>query len=112
MSAFRTIAAAALTVTLAGAGAQVAAAAEELSAVYVMSDSPGDKGFNDSAAAGFRRAEKEGVRIKLLQASPSDPQLWRQNLEATSDGGTWSVIFTGPGMHDNLAAVAPEPRSR
>src|SRR3984957_11901170 len=108
MSAFRTIAAAALTVTLAGAGAQVAAAAEELSAVYVMSDNLGDKGFNDSAAAGFRRAEKEGVRIKLLQASPSDPQLWRQNLEATSNSGTWSVIFTGPGMHDNLAAVAPK----
>ncbi|HXT05624.1 MAG TPA: BMP family ABC transporter substrate-binding protein [Roseiarcus sp.] len=85
-----------------------AAAAAKFSAVYVMSDNLGDKGFNDSAAAGFHRAEKEGVRIKLLQASPSDPQLWRQNLEATSDGGAWSVIFTGPGMHDNLAAVAPK----
>lgn len=82
--------------------------AETFSAVYVMSDNLGDKGFNDSAAAGFRHAEKEGVKIKLLQASPSDPQLWRQNLEATSDSGTWSVIFTGPGMHDNLAAVAPK----
>ena len=81
---------------------------ETFSAVYVMSDNLGDKGFNDSAAAGFRHAEKEGVKIKLLQASPSDPQLWRQNLEATSDSGTWSVIFTGPGMHDNLAAVAPK----
>ena len=85
-----------------------AAAAPKFSAVYVMSDNLGDKGFNDSAAAGFHRAEKEGVRIKLLQASPSDPQLWRQNLEATSDSGAWSVIFTGPGMHDNLAAVAPK----
>ena len=85
-----------------------ASAADTFSAVYVMSDNLGDKGFNDSAAAGFRKAEKEGVRIKLLQASPSDPQLWRQNLEATSDSGSWSVIFTGPGMHDNLAAVAPK----
>ena len=83
-------------------------AADSLSAVYVMSDNLGDKGFNDSAAAGFRRAEKEGVKIKFLQASPSDPQLWRQNLEATSNSGSWSVIFTGPGMHDNLAAVAPK----
>ena len=107
MSASRVLAAA-LSVVMAGAGAQIAAAAEKFSAVYVMSDNLGDKGFNDSAAAGFRRAEKEGVRIKLLQASPSDPQLWRQNLEATSDSGTWSVIFTGPGMHDNLAAVAPK----
>lgn len=82
--------------------------AETFSAVYVMSDNLGDKGFNDSAAAGFHHAEKEGVKIKLLQASPSDPQLWRQNLEATSDSGTWNVIFTGPGMHDNLAAVAPK----
>ena len=107
MSASRVLAAA-LSVVMAGAGAHIAAAAEKFSAVYVMSDNLGDKGFNDSAAAGFRRAEKEGVRIKLLQASPSDPQLWRQNLEATSDSGTWSVIFTGPGMHDNLAAVAPK----
>ena len=86
----------------------MASAANTFSAVYVMSDNLGDKGFNDSTAAGLRRAEKEGVRIKLLQASPSDPQLWRQNLEATSDSGAWSVIFTGPGMHDNLAAVAPK----
>jgi basic membrane protein A len=97
----------ALATALAG-GAAYAVAAEKFSAVYVMSDNLGDKGFNDSAAAGFHRAEKEGVRIKLLQASPSDPQLWRQNLEATSNSGTWSAIFTGPGMHDNLAAVAPK----
>lgn len=83
-------------------------AADKFSAVYVMSDNLGDKGFNDSAAAGFRKAEKEGVRIKMLQASPSDPQLWRQNLEATSNSGAWNLIFTGPGMHDNLAAVAPQ----
>ncbi|HEV3042419.1 MAG TPA: hypothetical protein VGY52_00945, partial [Roseiarcus sp.] len=51
----------------------VAGAADNLSAVYVMSDNLGDKGFNDSAAAGFRHAEKEGVKIKFLQASPSDP---------------------------------------
>ncbi len=99
----------AAAVLAASAGGIIAAsAADTFSAVYVMSDNLGDKGFNDSAAGGFRRAEKEGVRIKLLQASPSDPQLWRQNLEATSDSGSWSVIFTGPGMHDNLAAVAPK----
>src|SRR5579883_1096909 len=101
-----TIAALALVASL-GASSFVHSA-EKFSAVYVMSDNLGDKGFNDSAAAGFRRAEKEGVKIKFLQASPSDPQLWRQNLEATSDSGAWSVIFTGPGMHDNLAAVAPK----
>ncbi len=100
-----------MLLTLAGlfcAGLGTAVAAQKFSAVYVMSDNLGDKGFNDSAAAGFRRAEAEGVKIKMLQASPSDPQLWRQNLEATSDSGAWSVIFTGPGMHDNLAAVAPK----
>ena len=32
-------------------------AAPKFSAVYVMSDNLGDKGFNDSAAAGFHRAE-------------------------------------------------------
>ncbi len=90
------------------AGLGAAVAAPKFGAAYVMSDNLGDKGFNDSAAAGFHRAEAEGVKIKLLQASPKDPQLWRQNLEATSDSGSWSVIFAGPGMHDNLAAVAPK----
>lgn len=89
-------------------GAAPIASAADFSAVYVMSDNLGDHGFNDSAAEGFARAEKEGVKTRLLQASPSDPQLWRQNLEAVSNAGNWSVIFTGPNMHDNLAAVAPQ----
>ncbi|WP_167434323.1 BMP family lipoprotein [Mesorhizobium helmanticense] len=88
--------------------AGAANAADKLSAVYVMSDNLGDMGFNDNAATGFARAEKDGVRTRLLQASPSDPQLWRQNLEAVSNSGEWSIIFTGPNMHDNLAAVAPQ----
>jgi len=87
-----------------------ALAADKFKVVYVMSDNLGDKGFNDSAAAGFKKLEKDGdgVEAKLLQASPSDPQLWRQNLEAVSNAGTYGIIFTGPGMHDNLAAVAPQ----
>lgn len=85
-----------------------ASAADKFSAVYVMSDNLGDMGFNDNAKTGFDRAAKEGVKTRLLQASPTDPQLWRQNLEAVSNAGTWSVIFTGPNMHDNLAAVAPQ----
>lgn len=85
-----------------------AAAADKFSAVYVMSDNLGDMGFNDNAATGFARAQKEGVKTRLLQAPPTDPQLWRQNLEAVSNSGDWSVIFTGPNMHDNLAAVAPQ----
>mgnify|MGYP006090403957 FL=1 len=83
-------------------------AQDDFSAVYVMSDNLGDMGFNDNAAAGFARVEEEGVRTRLLQASPTDPQLWRQNLEAVSNSGDWDVIFTGPNMHDNLAAVAPK----
>ncbi len=82
--------------------------ADDYRVVYVMSDNLGDKGFNDSAAAGFHRLEEEGVTVKLLQASPTDPQLWRQNLEAVSEAGNWDIIFTGPNMHDNLAEVAPQ----
>src|SRR5688500_2005718 len=78
------------------------AAQDEFSAVYVMSDNLGDMGFNDNAKTGFDRAEADGAKVRLLQASPSDPQLWRQNLEAVSNSGEWSVIFTGPNMHDNL----------
>ena len=46
----------------------------------------------DQAAAGFAE------RSAALAAEP------RGDL----DSGAWSVIFTGPGMHDNLAAVAPK----
>jgi basic membrane protein A len=74
---------------------------------YVMSDNLGDRGFNDSAKSGFDQSAAQGVSTKLLEASPDDPQLWRQNLEATSSSGDYDLIFTGPGMHDNLAAVAP-----
>ena len=84
------------------------AQADEFSAVYIMTDNLGDHGFNDSAATGFHRAEEEGAKVRLLQASPTDPQLWRQNLEAVSNSDDWNVIFTGPNMHDNLAAVAPQ----
>jgi basic membrane protein A len=108
MRALKTLLTAGIVAAVASGGVLVAKAAEKLSAVYVMSDNLGDKGFNDSAAAGFRKAEKEGVRIKLLQAAPTDPQLWLQNLEATSNSGTWGVIFGGPGMHDDIAAVAPK----
>ena len=83
-------------------------AQDNFSAVYVMSDNLGDMGLNDNAAIGFARVEEEGVKARLLQASPTDPQLWRQNLEAVSNSGNWDVIFTGPNMHDNLAEVAPK----
>ena len=81
---------------------------DNFSAVYVMSDNLGDMGFNDNAAMGFARVEEEGVKTRLLQASPTDPQLWLQNLEAVSNSGDWDVVFTGPNMHDNLAVVAPK----
>lgn len=84
------------------------ATAQDYSVVYVMSDNLGDMGFNDNAATGFRRAEQDGVSVRMLQASPSDPQLWLQNIEAVSSSGDWDIIFTGPNMHDYLAQVAPE----
>lgn len=105
LKAFAAIAAALAAFAIAGGSA---ASAKPFSAVYVMSDNLGDMGFNDNAATGFKRAAKEGVKTRLLQASPTDPQLWRQNLETVSNSGDWDVIFTGPNMHDNLAAVAPQ----
>lgn len=100
----------ALTLAACGAGASDENGPEgDVSVAYVMSDNLGDRGFNDSAKAGFDRAAEEGsAEANLLEASPDDPQLWRQNLEATSSSGTYDLIFTGPGMHDNLAAVAPQ----
>lgn len=113
----RSLAAATSLLALAGATACGSSSASEgspgsgggdFSVAYVMSDNLGDNGFNDSAKSGFDEAQAEGVTTKLLEASPDDPQLWRQNLEAASASGDYDVIFTGPGMHDNLAAVAPQ----
>lgn len=98
----------AVSAALTGLMSGAVLAQDDFSAVYVMSDNLGDMGFNDNAASGFNRAAEEGVRVRMLQASPTDPQLWRQNLEAVSASGDWDVIFTGPNMHDNLAAVAPQ----
>ncbi|MHB1288545.1 BMP family lipoprotein [Georgenia sp.] len=109
-----TAASAAIVLTLAACSAESNAQesgtsdADDFSVAYVMSDNLGDRGFNDSAKDGFDRAAEEGVATKLLEASPDDPQLWRQNLESTSASGEYDLIFTGPGMHDNLAAVAPQ----
>lgn len=91
-----------------GSGDSSGSGSDDFSAAYVMSDNLGDKGFNDSAKSGFDKAADEGVTTKLLQASPDDPQLWRQNLESVSSSGTYDLVFTGPGMHDNLEAVAPQ----
>lgn len=108
-------AAAALAITSAlvlsacgGSDSSSSSGSSDFSAAYVMSDNLGDKGFNDSAKAGFDKAADEGVTTKLLQASPDDPQLWRQNLESVSASGNYDLVFTGPGMHDNLAEVAPQ----
>ncbi|MEU8262642.1 BMP family ABC transporter substrate-binding protein [Micromonospora sp. NPDC048999] len=106
--ALAAVAATALTISACSSGDTAASKGDGTNVVYVMSDNLGDKGFNDSAKAGFDRAKAEGAGTKLLQASPSDPQLWRQNLEAVSNSGQYDLIFTGPGMHDNLAAVAPQ----
>ncbi|SBT43085.1 basic membrane protein A [Micromonospora narathiwatensis] len=107
--ALAAVATAAVTLSACSSGGTDAAGkGDGTNVVYVMSDNLGDKGFNDSAAAGFDRAKAEGAGTKLLQASPSDPQLWRQNLEAVANSGQYDLIFTGPGMHDNLAAVAPQ----
>ena len=97
----------ALTLALASACSGSEGGSDDFSAVYVMSDNLGDKGFNDSAKAGFDKAKKDGVSTRLLQASPDDPQLWRQNLESVSSSGKYDLVFTGPGMHDNLADIAP-----
>ena len=74
----------------------ISAQADRFNAVHVMTDNLGDCGFNDPAATGFHRAEQEGAKVRLLQASPTDPQLWRQSLEAVSNSGDWNVIFTCP----------------
>jgi len=70
-------------IALAGLAAVPATAADPFSAVYVMSDNLGDMGFNDNAATGFAKAEKEGVKTRLLQASPSDPHTIRPSTPAS-----------------------------
>lgn len=76
---------------------------------FVVSGNLGDKGFFDSAAAGIQRAQTElGIEQKVLQASPTDPGQWLQNLQSVSDGSYDIVIAGSTQMHDNMMQVAKE----
>ncbi len=69
----------------------------------------GDKGFFDSANAGVMRAAQDfGIQTKVLQASPTDPSQWLQNLQSVSDGSYNLVITGSTQQHDNLTQVAKQ----
>lgn len=93
-----------------GSGSSTAAkTSSSFSVAWVMSDNLGDHGFNDSAASGFYKAEKGGVGAKLLQASPTDPQVWNQNLQAVSQSGKYNLVYvTGDGLNDDLTTAAKQ----
>ncbi len=100
--------------TTAPAGSAAASTGATISApnfkvAFVVSGNLGDKGFFDSAAAGIAKAQNDfGIQTKVLQASPTDPAQWLQNLESVSDGSYNVVIAGSTQMHDNMTQVAKE----
>lgn len=61
----------------------------------VVNGTLGDKGFFDSAQRGMdRMASQLGAQTKTLQASPTNPSQWLQNLQAVSNG-KYSLVITG-----------------
>lgn len=91
----------------AGSSAPSSVAPINFSAALVVSGNLGDKGFFDSAEAGVVRAVNElGITQKTLQASPTDPAQWLQNLQAVSDGSYNVVIAGSTQQHDNVTTAA------
>jgi basic membrane protein A and related proteins len=90
-----------------GSSAPASVAPINFSAALVVSGNLGDKGFFDSAEAGVVRAVNElGITQKTLQASPTDPAQWLQNLQAVSDGSYNVVIAGSTQQHDNVTTAA------
>jgi len=75
---------------------------------YVVPGTLGDKGFLDSGNVGIERAKAElGAETRVLQASPQDPQEWKRNLQAVSDGSYDIVVSGGSGpIVDAVTEVA------
>ena len=74
---------------------------------FVVSGNLGDKGFFDSAQEGITQADTNfGTTSKTLQASPTDPAQWLQNLQAVSDAGYNVVIAGSTQQHDNITTAA------
>ncbi len=93
----------------AGGSAAPSISATNFKVAFVVSGNLGDKGFFDSAQAGVDRAHADfGVQTKTLQASPTDPAQWLQNLQSVSDG-TYNVVIAGSTqMHDNMDNVSKQ----
>lgn len=76
---------------------------------FVVSGNLGDKGFFDSAEAGIIKTTTDlGTTQKTLQASPSDPAQWLQNLQSVSDGSYNVVIAGSTQQHDNMVQVSKD----
>ncbi|HZU14863.1 MAG TPA: BMP family ABC transporter substrate-binding protein [Chloroflexota bacterium] len=71
------------------------------SAVLVVNGTLGDKGFFDSAARGIGWMHTRlGATTKILQASPTNPSEWLQNLQAVSNG-RYNLVVTGTSQMTN-----------
>jgi basic membrane protein A len=76
---------------------------------FVVSGNLGDKGFFDSAEAGIVQTTTDfGTTEKTLQASPTDPAQWLQNLQSVSDGSYNVVVAGSTQQHDNMVQVSKD----
>jgi len=92
---------------MASATAAATASPINYKVAFVVPGTLGDKGFFDSGEAGVVKAVNDlGITQKTLQASPSDPAQWLQNLQAVSDGSYNLVITGSTQQHDNLQQAA------
>lgn len=79
----------------------------------VVNGTLGDKGFFDSANRGVQRMHDElGATTKVVQASPTNPAEWLQDLEAVSTGSYDLVVLGSFQMVDNIKKVSAEHPSQ
>lgn len=88
---------------------QVEAQNRPLRVAYVVPGNLGDRGFLDSGNAGIERIKSElGAEVRVLQASPTDPQEWTRNMQAVSDGSYDLVVTGGSGAILEVAQRAAQ----
>jgi basic membrane protein A len=86
---------------------------KQLKVALVVNGTLGDKGFFDSADRGVKRMQSQlGAQTKVLQASPTNPSEWLQNLQSVSTGN-YNLVITGTSqMVNQITTVAKAHKSQ
>lgn len=83
-------------------GGTGAAGGDQISAVYFVNSTLGDKSFFDSAQAGMQRAVKElGIKSKTVEGGTNQAD-WAASLESLVASGNYNVVVVGTSQMSDI----------